>query len=315
MGDQESVDISIVVPMHNEEGNVLPLWEEVDRVIPQLEGRVEIVLVNDGSTDRTGELLRELAGKDPRVRAVELDGNWGQASAFSAGFEVARGDTVMTMDGDLQNDPADFPKARAKLNEGFRVVTGWRKNRQERLFDRVLPSRIANWLIGTFTGVRLHDNGCGLKAYRADVVKGLYLPHGFNRFMPAIFGVEREEIAEIVVNDRKRHSGETHYGLKRVFIVLKDLLAIRAILNSPERQLPRYRAARALSAIGAVAVVVWAVLGQAGWWLATALPLLLLSAAIHLAVKNIERFLETQRIKGFRIREIVGDGGWGEVDA
>jgi len=190
-------------------------------------------------------------------------------------------------------------------------VTGWRKDRQERLFDRVLPSKIANWLIGTVTGVRLHDNGCGLKAYRADVVKGLYLPHGFNRFMPAIFGVKRNEIAEIAVNDRKRRSGETHYGLKRVLVVLKDLLAIRAILSSPKRQLPRYRAVRVLSSVGAVAIVVWAILGQAGWWLATVLPLLLLSAASHLAIGNLERFLETQRTKGFKIREIVGGVGDG----
>jgi glycosyltransferase involved in cell wall biosynthesis len=306
MAEPQPVDVSIVVPMHNEEGNVQRLWEEVDRVIPQLKGSVELVLVNDGSTDRTGELLRELAGKDPRVRVVELDGNWGQASAFCAGFEAARGQVVMTMDGDLQNDPADFPKALAMLNEGFRVVTGWRKDRQERYWDRVLPSKCANWLIGAVTGVRLHDNGCGLKAYRADIVKGIYLPRGFNRFMPAIFGVRRDEVAEIVVNDRKRHAGQTHYGLKRLFVVMKDLLAIPAILSGAKRRLPVYQSIHVLSMVGIAAIIVWALLGHPGWWLLAVLPLLVLGGVAHLVTGNLKRFLEVQRTKGFKIREIIG---------
>lgn len=299
-------DISIVVPLHNEEGNVERLWEEVDAVIPELDGSVEIILVNDGSTDRTGELLRGLVDKDPRVRAVELDGNWGQASAFCAGFEVARGKVVLTMDGDLQNDPADFPKSLAKLREGYKAVTGWRKDRQERYWDRVLPSKIANWLIGAVTKVPIHDNGCGLKSYQAEVVKGRYLPKGFNRFMPSIFGVKADEVAEIPVNDRERFAGSTHYGLKRIFIVLKDLLALRAIMASyPQRERTLYATARTFGIMVALSVTGLAIGGQGIWWAAGLLPAGIVVFLSHLVCTNITRFTQTQRTKGFKIREIV----------
>ena len=304
MSDPEAIEISIVVPMHNEEGNARRLWEEVDRVIPELDGKAELVLVNDGSTDRTGELLRELASEDPRVRVVELDGNWGQASAFCAGFEVARGDVILTMDGDLQNDPADFPKALSKLREGYRAVTGWRSDRQERYWDRVLPSKCANWLISKATGVPVHDNGCGLKAYRADVVKGTYLPRGLNRFMPAIFGVKAGELAEIRVNDRARHAGETHYGLKRIFIVLKDVLAVPAILKSPERGLSFYKTLRVVSVAAAAAFIIGAACGPSRWWLIPAAVAAPAAFAAHLIVQNLQRFLDTQQTKGFKIREV-----------
>jgi glycosyltransferase involved in cell wall biosynthesis len=299
-------DISIVVPMHNEEGNVERLWEEVDAVIPDLEGSVEIILVNDGSTDRTGELLRSLAEKDPRVRAVELDGNWGQAAAFCAGFEVARGAVILTMDGDLQNDPADFPKSLAKLREGFKAVTGWRKDRHERYWDRVLPSKIANWLIGVVTKVPIHDNGCGLKSYQAEVVKGKYLPRGFNRFMPSIFGVKADEVAEIPVNDRERFAGSTHYGLKRIFIVLKDLLALRATMAAyPNRELTLYTTARTFGIMLSLAIAGVTIGGQGLWWAAGLVPAGILIFLSHLVCINISRFMKTQKTKGFKIREIV----------
>ena len=308
----DAPDISIVVPMHNEEGNVERLWEEVDAVIPELDGSVEIILVNDGSSDRTGELLRGLVEKDPRVRAVELDGNWGQASAFCAGFEVARGEVILTMDGDLQNDPADFPESLAKLREGYKAVTGWRKDRQERYWDRVLPSKIANWLIGVVTRVPIHDNGCGLKSYRADVVKGTYLPRGFNRFMPSIFGVKADEVAEIRVNDRERFAGATHYGLKRIFIVLKDLLALRAVTaTNPDRRRTFYSAVRTLSIMSALSVTGLAIGGQGVWWAVGLVPACIAWFLSHLVCANISRFVETQRTKGFKIREIVEREGAG----
>jgi len=306
-------DISIVVPMHNEEGNVVPLWEAVDNVIPRLDRNVELILVNDGSTDDTGRLLEELAAKDTRVRVIELDGNWGQASAFCAGFEAARGSIIMTMDGDLQNDPEDFPRALAKLEEGFRVVTGWRRDRKERYWNRVLPSMCANWLIGRVTGVPIHDNGCGLKAYRAEVVKGTYLPRGFNRFMPAIFGVKADEVAEIIANDRKRLAGHTHYGLERIFIVLKDLMAIPWIRRNPSRYRTVFSVLRILSGVGAVGFFALRIAGGSGYWLIVATLLFLMALICQLIVQNLDRFLETQQSKGFRIRRVIGDAAEAET--
>ncbi|MBI2191800.1 MAG: glycosyltransferase family 2 protein [Planctomycetes bacterium] len=313
VNEPEKPDISIVVPMHNEEGNVQPLHEAVCQVATQLSGRVEIVLVNDGSTDHTLERLEQLAARDERVRIVDLDGNWGQAGAFCAGFETARGNVILTMDGDLQNDPADFPKALAKLEEGYRAVSGWRRDRQERYWDRVLPSRCANWLIGLATGIPLHDVGCGLKAYRAEVVKGRYLPRGFNRFMPAIFGLQAHEVAEIAVQDRKRHSGTTHYGLKRIVIVFRDLLAIPAILHSPGKHLALMRFLRLAGAAGlGLALLALVRDAQRGpllpgrlHLLASALGLAAVVLASHLIGWNLGRYLDTQESKGFRIRQVI----------
>ncbi len=227
--------ISVVIPIHNEEGNILPLYEEITRVMNDLKKEYEIVYVNDGSTDRSLEILLELKRKDPRVRVINMDRNRGEAAALSAGFHFAKGDIIVTLDGDGQNDPAYIPELLKKLDEGYKAVSGWRKNRKESFIKRILPSLIANKLIALITGVNVHDNGCGLKAYRADIVKGIQIPHGFHRFMPAIFGVKNHEVAEVRVVDRPRFSGSSHYGLSRTLEVLRELLTIPFVLREPSK--------------------------------------------------------------------------------
>jgi glycosyltransferase involved in cell wall biosynthesis len=165
--------ISLVIPVHNEEGNIEPLYREIKTVMDSLGEEYEILYVNDGSTDASGEILARIKAQDPRVRVLEMDRNRGEAAALTAGFHHARGEMVVSMDGDGQNDPSYIPRLLEKLKEGYKAVSGWREKRKEPYFTRVLPSRVANWLIGMVTGVKVHDNGCSLKAYRAEVVKGI----------------------------------------------------------------------------------------------------------------------------------------------
>ena len=219
--------------MHNEEKNVRPLYEEVAPVLEGLGRPYEILFINDGSTDRTLERMLDIVRTNPHFAAVELDGNFGESGALSAGFAVARGDTVVTMDGDLQNDPADIPRMIEKIDEGYRVVSGWRRHRREPLWSRRLPSVVANYVIAHAAGVPVHDTGCSLKAYRRDVVHGQNIPRGFQRFIPAVFGVRGHEVTEIVTEDRERRHGRTHYGLSRTFAVLRDLTAIWFVNRNP----------------------------------------------------------------------------------
>ncbi len=218
--------ISIVIPVHNEEGNITPLYQELKSVLDRLGQDYEIIYVNDGSTDGTGKILAKLKAKDPKVRVLEMDRNRGEAAALSAGFNYARGEVVISLDGDGQNDPAYIPELLQKLSQGYSVVSGWRRKRKEPFFSRVLPSWVANRLISLITGVKVRDNGCSLKAYRAEVVRRVQLPHGFHRFIPAVFGVSNEEVAEIPIVDRPRRFGRSHYGFFRTLEVIRELLTM-----------------------------------------------------------------------------------------
>ncbi|MBI3303360.1 MAG: glycosyltransferase, partial [Deltaproteobacteria bacterium] len=221
--------LSLVIPFHNEEGNVGALYREVREVADRVGQDCELVLVNDGSQDRTGAILDEITRTDPWVRVVHLPSNQGEAAALSTGFQQARGRVIVTLDGDGQNDPHDIPTLLAKMNEGYPVVSGWRRRRQEDYWLRILPSRLANGLIAWVTGVPVHDCGCGLKAYRREILAGLALPRGMHRFLPVILRVPAEAVAEVEVNDRARPSGRSHYGLSRGFAVLRDLLPVHCI--------------------------------------------------------------------------------------
>ncbi len=227
--------ISLVIPVHNEEGNIEPLYKEIKGVMDSMGEEYEIIYVNDGSSDGSGDILARLKARDPRIRVLEMDRNRGEAAALTAGFHHARGEIVVSMDGDGQNDPAYIPQLLEKLREGYKAVSGWREKRKEPFLTRVLPSKIANWIIGTVTGVKVHDNGCSLKAYRGEVVKTVQIPHGFHRFIPAVFGVKNHEVAEVRIKDRPRLSGSSHYGLPRTFEVLRELITIPFVLKGPER--------------------------------------------------------------------------------
>jgi glycosyltransferase involved in cell wall biosynthesis len=226
-GDRHSsVELSVVVPVHDEQENVGPLYDALRRSLEDLGRTYEIVVVDDGSQDETYLRLTRLAASDPRLKLVQLRRNYGQTAAMAAGFDHARGRIIVPMDGDMQNDPADIERLLEKINEGYDVVSGWRRERKDGLARR-LPSRIANWLIGRVTGVRLHDYGCTLKAYRAEIVRETRLYGEMHRFLPALAHEAGARITEIPVNHRPRASGTSKYGLGRTFKVLLDLLTVK----------------------------------------------------------------------------------------
>ena len=223
--------LSVVVPIFNERDNVGPLHDALTHAL-QLYGRsYEIVLVDDGSDDGTRDMLRELAAVDPHLRIVLFRRNYGQTAAMAAGFRAARGRTIVSMDGDLQNDPADIGRLVDKLDEGFDVVCGWRRHRQDRAFTRLLPSRIANFMISRVTGARIHDTGCSLKAYRSWVVRSLHLYSDMHRFLAALGVGLGARITELPVRHHPRRAGVSKYGLGRVFRVLADLVGIKMLIQ------------------------------------------------------------------------------------
>lgn len=219
--------ISYVIPVMNEEDNLARLAQELTAVMEELSQESEVLLIDDGSRDRSRELIREICEKDERFKAVFFKRNFGQTSAMRAGFYYASGDVIIPMDGDLQNDPADTPKFLEKIEEGFDVVSGWRKNRQDRALKRKLPSMIANKIISWMGKVPLHDYGCSMKAYRADYVKDIQLYGEMHRFLPIYARWQGAKITEIIVNHRAREAGVSKYGLNRTFKVLLDMMVVR----------------------------------------------------------------------------------------
>ncbi|ERT05237.1 glycosyl transferase 2 family protein [Lyngbya aestuarii BL J] len=225
----ETPQISIVVPIYNEVESLPRLIEAIQNSLEQTSLTYELICVDDGSRDGSTDLLRKLAATNPILKAVILRRNYGQTPAMSAGFNHSRGEVIVTLDGDLQNDPADIPMLLDKLNEGYDVVSGWRKNRQDKALTRLLPSKIANWIIGRMTDVKLHDYGCSLKAYRAEVAADLKLYGELHRFLPALAVIEGARITEIPVRHHARQFGHSKYGLDRTFRVVMDLLTISFI--------------------------------------------------------------------------------------
>ena len=220
------LDLSVVVPLYNEEESLPHLVQQLTDALRPSAERFELVLVNDGSSDRTAEVLEQLSHEVPELVAVLLRKNYGQTAAMAAGFDVAQGDVIISLDGDLQNDPADIPMLLAKLREGYDLVSGWRHQRQDAALQRKLPSRIANRLIGRVTGVKLHDYGCSLKAYRREVLSDMRLYGELHRFLPALAFIEGARITEVKVNHRARQYGSSKYGIDRTFRVLMDLLTV-----------------------------------------------------------------------------------------
>jgi glycosyltransferase involved in cell wall biosynthesis len=229
------LDISVVVPVLDEEDSLPLLYERLAEVLGQSDYGYEIIVVDDGSTDRSFEILKEYHAKDPNLCVVRFRRNYGQTAAFSAGFDRARGDVVVTIDADLQNDPADIPALMAKLEEGYDVVSGWRVDRKDRFLDRRLPSIIANRLISWTTGVHIHDYGCSLKAYRREILADVQLYGQLHRFLPALAYAVGATVTEIPVNHHPRRFGKAKYGLSRTIKVILDILAVRFLMSYSTR--------------------------------------------------------------------------------
>jgi glycosyltransferase involved in cell wall biosynthesis len=229
--------LSIIVPFYNEEENIRRMHQAITAAVEPLGIPFEMVFVDDGSRDATARIGAEIAQEDARVRFVRFRRNYGQTPAMAAGIEHARGEVLVTMDGDLQNDPADIGLLLAKMAEGFDIVVGWRHNRQDKLVSRKIPSRIANWLIGKVTGVPIRDNGCSLKAYRAALIKQIPLYSEMHRFIPAMASVAGPRIAQIKVRHHARQFGKSKYGLSRIYKVLLDLMVIKTVASFTSRPL------------------------------------------------------------------------------
>ena len=232
-----SVDLSVIVPLYNEEENVIPLYDALSRELRALGLNYEMLFVDDGSFDKTFETAKNIARADAALKVIKFRRNYGQTPAMAAGIDHACGRLLVTMDGDLQNDPEDISQLIKKIDAGYDIVVGWRYERQDKLITRKIPSQIANWLIGKVTGVPIKDNGCSLKAYRAEIIKNLPLYSEMHRFIPAIASLAGPSIAEIKVQHHPRQFGISKYGLSRIYKVLLDLLAIKTIVSFAARPL------------------------------------------------------------------------------
>jgi glycosyltransferase involved in cell wall biosynthesis len=231
MSDALALDLSVVIPMRDEEMNVAPLYEELTQALASAGIAYELLAIDDGSADATYARLADVQARDPRVRVIRFTRNFGQTAAFAAGFAYARGRFIATIDGDLQNDPADLPRL-YRIAQTKDVVCGWRKRRQDAVLTRHVPSVVANWLLTLVSGLHLHDNGCSLKIYRAEVVKPLKLRPGMHRYLPALASRLGPRVTEVVVNHRPRRFGASKYGLSRTFRVVADLVQLRRLMRT-----------------------------------------------------------------------------------
>ena len=249
--------VSIVVPFHNEEDNVTELYARLHSVMEDVDWEYQFVFVDDGSTDLTYKRLRDLAAIDPRVTVVRLRRNFGQTAALAAGFAQCKCDYVIAMDGDLQHDPAEIPRFLEKLNEGYDVVSGWRKHRVDNLLLRKIPSRCANWLMAKLSGVNIHDFGTTFKAYRRELLSQLPLYGEMHRFIPALASAYGASICEIPIQNKHRKHGISHYNLSRTFRVMFDLLTIRFLLRYMSRPLHFFGQLGLINMSAGSAVALW----------------------------------------------------------
>nr|WP_290223562.1 glycosyltransferase family 2 protein [Trichocoleus desertorum] len=312
-----ALQVSVIVPIYNEVESLPHLIEAIATSVTENQISYEIVCVDDGSSDGSTELLKQLAQTRTDLRAVILRRNYGQTAAMSAGFKHARGKVLITLDGDLQNDPADIPHLLACLDEGYDLVSGWRKARQDAALTRLLPSKIANWLIGNVTGVKLHDYGCSLKAYRAELVADMNLYGELHRFLPALAFIEGARITEIPVRHHARRFGQSKYGLGRTLRVLMDLFTIFFMKKFLTRPM------HVFGSFGLASMVAGVLLGSYLTFLKLGLgqsigdrPLLILAVVLFLAGIQLFSFgllaellmrtyHESQNRPIYRVREVV----------
>jgi glycosyltransferase involved in cell wall biosynthesis len=249
--------LSIVIPIHNEEHSILPLYDRLSSVLEQLRRPYEILFVDDASTDRSFELLANLVETDGRLKVIRLRRNFGQTAALSAGFHEAKGDIVVAMDGDLQHAPEDIPALLAKIDEGYDIASGWRKNRVDNAIMRKIPSRIANWLMAKASGIDLRDFGTTFKAYRAEVLRDVNLYGELHRFIPALASFYGARVAEVPIRNIPRASGDSHYGIGRTFRVLFDILTIKFLLKYFTRPMHFFGSLGLLGAVSGGGTLAW----------------------------------------------------------
>jgi len=248
--------LSVIVPVYNEQESTPQLFSKIVSACDSLGDPYEIIFIDDGSQDQTPHVLEQLHQKHSCVRVIEFRKNYGQTLAMAAGFRAAQGEFVVSMDGDLQNDPKDIPRLLDKLKEGYGVVCGWRKDRKDKLISRRIPSQIANWIIGKITGVPIHDNGCSLKAYRRRVVKQLPLYADFHRFIPAMSTLGGAKVTEVIVTHHARQYGSSKYGISRAWRVFLDLFVVSLIVRCSSRPALWFARASGVAFIAGLACLV-----------------------------------------------------------
>ncbi|MBD2325948.1 glycosyltransferase [Alkalinema sp. FACHB-956] len=319
-------ELSIVVPIYNEAESLPFLLDAIAQSLVDSGLTYELICVDDGSKDGSDQILKQQAADRPQLRVVILRRNYGQTAAIAAGFKYAQGKVVVTLDGDLQNDPADIPMLWNKLHEGYDLVSGWRKDRQDKALTRVLPSKIANWLIGQVTGVKLHDYGCSLKAYRSELVADLNLYGELHRFLPALAFIEGARITEVPVRHHARRYGHSKYGLDRTFRVVMDLLTIsfmRKFLTRPMHVFGLFGLIALVMGIllGGYLAYVKIVFGEdIGQRPLLTLTVLLLISGLQLfsfgllAELGMRTYHESQGRPIYRVREVIGIAGAEQAD-
>ena len=317
--DGQNPQVSVVVPVLNEQDNIVTLCEQITQSLAD-KYDYEIIFVDDGSTDDSFAILSRLQESDARVRVIRFRKNFGQTAALSAGFDHAQGKTIVAIDADLQNDPADIPLLIAKLDEGFDVVSGWRKKRHDNTITRLLPSMIANWLIARITGVKLHDFGCTLKAYRWEVIAETKLYGEMHRFIPALASWSGARICELVVNHRPRTAGAAKYGLGRTFKVILDLITVKFLGSFSTKPIYIFGGLGVFCGVGAVissAAVLYQKFISAQHLAMNRNPLLVLTAMLVtatiqfilmglLAELLVRTYHESQNRPTYTIKEILG---------
>ena len=251
------VELTVVIPIRNEAASLVELHREFTDTLTAWGRAYEIIIVDDGSADGSFEILSRLQSDDPHLRVIRFRRNFGQTAAFAAGFAHARGRLIVTSDGDLQNDPRDIPAMVEMLQGGYDIVCGWRKDRKDALLSRRLPSTMANALISAVTGVRLHDYGCSLKVFRAEIVKDMKLYGEMHRFLPAIASEQTSSIGEMVVNHRARKYGQSKYGIGRTVRVMLDLLTVKFLLSYSTRPLQIFGLMGGAMGLGGLAIIAW----------------------------------------------------------
>jgi len=322
--DRSLPEISIFLPVFNEEPNLRPLHEKLDRALAQLRRKAEIIYVDDGSSDASLSILREIAAHDPRVRVIALRRNYGQTPAMAAGIHAARVGVLIPMDADMQKDPADIARLLDKLDEGYDVVSGWRKNRQDPLFTRKIPSQIANWLISKIGGVQLHDYGCSLKAYRRESLADVQLYGEMHRFIPIYASWSGARVTEIPVEHHARTMGKSKYGLSRTIKVLFDLMTIKFMASYQTKPLYMFGfAGLATFMISLVCAVLAFLMKFADWphhadFIQTPLPVLTMVLLVLglqfffmglLAEMLVRTYHESQAKPIYAVRERIGFEG------